>query len=178
MKKLLLFTAVLAAVVVLFLGGPAGAADTSPYLFGTWEQYVLTNPITVSVGFDYTLVNPTSSEIDYCVCFYDGSDGSLIQCDQDSLKANARVYGELGPSNWFSGVFKVIAMPKGKWTFDPNVVIGGFLKRTKTIGGTDQLDPALKAYTETESNLAGVVINSKTLPEFNRVMTDCRNTPR
>jgi len=31
-------------------------------------------------------------------------------------------------------------------------------------------------WAQTKANLAAVVINSKTLPEFNRVVQDCRNS--
>jgi hypothetical protein len=174
MKTTLFLVAALGSLLMLFSVSPSGAADTSPYLFGTWEEYTLTLPITQNVTTRWDIVNPTSSDIRFCCCLYD-SGGTLDSgCVHYELRPNARDRSFLAP-NGTDGVVKCIAFPSDRWTFDPNVVIGGKLTRKKVIGALNSTDPEAVFYAEIDSNLAAVVVNSKTLPEFNRVMQDCRD---
>jgi hypothetical protein len=176
MKKLLFLVAILGSALVLFSGNPASAWDTSPYLFGTWDAGVFSSgadPITDTTVTALNIVNPNSANIAVCCCTYYWS-GTLHECRNYNLA--------IGGSTVFSledgaGNYKCIAMPEGKWTFDANVVIGGLQENIETIGAISPFDPGAKFFTKSRTNMGAVVINSKTLPEFTRVMQDCRNTP-
>jgi hypothetical protein len=173
MKKLLAFLAIVGSIFLLVSGSPVGTADTGPYLAGTYLRQESTFPITNTVhGYAYIL-NPTASRITACCCAYE-DDGDMISCSVDTLAANGGKGFQFHSEN--AALLKCIALPEGKWTFDPNVVIGGMIQENVTIGAENPFLPGALFHKTTKVNMHTVVINSKTLPEFNRVMQDCRST--
>jgi hypothetical protein len=173
MKKLLVLFAILAGILLLS-GTPVGAADTGPYLAGTYLWQESTFPITNTVHSYAYILNPTASRITACCCAYE-DDGDTISCSVDTLAANGSRGFQFHSEN--AALVKCIGSPEGKWTFDPNVVIGGMIQENVTIGAENPFLPGALFHRTTKVNMHTVVINSRTLPEVNRVIQDCRTTP-
>jgi len=142
------------SLVLGFSSTMVGAADTSPYLIGVWEDDGQT------IYTDFVIVNPTGVSLDVYAAFFDTHAGFIQgKCFVKTLSANGRWYlrgANLGLSG--SGTAKFVAVEQGERTYKKDLVMGGFQNRW------------MFQMSSSQANLNGVTLNKNTIAEIKEVL--------
>jgi len=171
-KKILL--SLFVGLALLFCSSMVKAADTSPYLIGTWEFAVVCGWFSFTSVTDFSIVNPTTVALDVYAVFYSNNPVTpqRLGCFKYTLNPNGEwnlrlsslppaqiswLYSlnpcELGSTPESQGTVHFIALPTGasRIVIDQNAVIGGFQQKW--------MIPSARIFSRSGADLKGVDIN-------------------